>query len=89
MKLFGEGAIDFNNEVVVGDHIYLQGLCIFYSKPTTDLFVGIGAFTAWSGSNLGSSAENQEYAVSYTAARSDPPCVAHKVTIMLFLYINV
>ena len=46
-------------------------------------FVDKGDFTALSGANLASSAENQEYAVSYTAARSDPPCVARKVFLFL------
>ena len=82
MKLFGDGALQWTSELLIGDHVYLQGMSMVYSTLSTSDFkiMHAGDFTAWSASNI---AGAQEHAISYTAAKSTPPCVFRKVDLLI------
>lgn len=81
MKLFGDGALQWTSELLIGDHVYLQGMSMVYSTlSTSDFIIHAGDFTAWSAVNI---AGAQEHAISYTAAKSTPPCVFRMVIYLL------
>jgi len=85
VKLFGDGALQWTSELVIGDHVYLQGMnMVFSTAPTYDFIIHAGDFSAWSASNI---AGAQEYAISYTAAKSTPPCVFRKVHLLILSYL--
>ena len=80
MKLFGDCALQWTSELLIGDHVYLQGMkMVFSTLSMYDSIIYAGNFTAWSASNI---AGAQEHAISYTAAKSTPPCVFCKVHLL-------
>ena len=79
--MFGDGALQWTSELMTGDHVYLQGMNMVVSTLSIfDFIIHAGDFTAWSSSNI---AGAQEHAISYTAAKSTPPCVFRKVHLLI------